>query len=92
LVEDYNHTPHNAFYGISSLIYKRRDLERYFIKENKYKLERINQMQEESNLKDYKPGNILLIHFDFTKTAIDLSRNEEHLTNLLNLFLMILEM
>ena len=71
LVEDYNHTPHNAFYGMFTpfQVQFTRDLERYFIKENEYKLEKINQMQEESNLKDYKPGNILLIHLDFAKTA-----------------------
>jgi hypothetical protein len=33
------------------------------------KLEKINQMKEENNLKHYKPGNILLIHLDFAKTA-----------------------
>jgi hypothetical protein len=71
LVEDYNHTPHNAFYGMFTpfQVQFTRDLERYFIKENEYKLEKINQMQEKNNLKDYKPGNILLIHLDFSKTA-----------------------
>jgi tRNA U34 5-carboxymethylaminomethyl modifying enzyme MnmG/GidA len=46
-----------------------RDLEWYFIRENKYKLEEINKKQEEVNLKNYEPGNILLIHLDFAKTA-----------------------
>jgi hypothetical protein len=46
-----------------------KNLETYFIKENEYKLEKKNQMQEESNLKNYKPGNILLNHLDGKKTA-----------------------
>jgi hypothetical protein len=69
LVEDYNHTPHNAFYGMFTpfQVQFTRDLEKYFIKENEYKLEKINQIQEKNNLKDYKPGNIILIHLDFAK-------------------------
>jgi hypothetical protein len=45
------------------------DFKRYFIKESEYKLELINQKQDKLGLKDYKPGNILLIHLDFSKTA-----------------------
>jgi hypothetical protein len=46
-----------------------RDLERYFMKKNEYKLEAINTKQKELGLKDYEPGNILLIHLDFSKTS-----------------------
>jgi hypothetical protein len=35
-----------------------RNLERYFMKENEYKLEEINQKQKEIGLKEYEPGNI----------------------------------
>jgi hypothetical protein len=71
LVEDDNHTPHNSFYGMFTpfQVQFTRDFERYFIKENKYKLEKINQIQEENNLKDYNPGYVLLIYLDFAKTA-----------------------
>jgi hypothetical protein len=46
LVEDYNHVLYNVFYGIFTpfQIQFTRDLERYFIKENEYKLENINKM------------------------------------------------
>jgi hypothetical protein len=45
------------------------DLERYFIKENEYELKKINEIQKDASLKDYKSGNIiLLIHLDFTQT------------------------
>ena len=71
LVNEYNHTPHSAFYGRFTPFQVQfiKDLERYFIRENEIKLEKINQIQEDSNLKNYEPGNILLIHLDFAKTS-----------------------
>jgi hypothetical protein len=41
LVDDYNNTPHRAFYHMLTpfQVQFTRDLERYFIKENEYKLE-----------------------------------------------------
>jgi hypothetical protein len=82
LVEDYNHTPHHScflwnVYSTSSLIYKRRDLERCFIKENEYKLEKINYFQEEANLKNYKLGNILLISLDFTNIKVSFNKKRK---------------
>jgi hypothetical protein len=70
LVDDYNNTPHTAFYHLFTPLQVQftRDLERYFVKKNEYKLELINQKQEEANLKNFEPGNILLIHLDFAKT------------------------
>jgi hypothetical protein len=64
LIEDYNPTPHNAFYGLFTQFQVQftRNFERYFIKESEYKLEKMNHMQEENNLKNYKQGNILLFH------------------------------
>jgi hypothetical protein len=81
LVNEYN-TPHNNFYELFTpfQVQFTRDLERYFIRENEYKLEKVNEMQE-ANLKDYKPGNILLIHLDFAKTASRFRKKEEHLIN-----------
>jgi hypothetical protein len=65
---------------------------RNIIRENEIKLERINQIQEDSNLKSYEPGNILLVHLDFAKTSAKFNKKEECLINLLALFLMSLEM
>ena len=76
VVNEYNNTPHNAFYGQFTPfeVQFTRDLERYFIRENEYKLEQINEMQEKANLRDYKPGNILLVHLDFAKTKSRFSK------------------
>jgi hypothetical protein len=65
-INDYNNTPYIAF---SFQVQFTRNLERYFIRENEYKLEEINKKQEEANLKNYELGNILLIHLDFAKTG-----------------------
>jgi hypothetical protein len=45
LVDDYNHTPHSAFYHLFTpfQVQFTRDLERYFIKENEYRLENVNE-------------------------------------------------
>jgi hypothetical protein len=69
IVNEYNNIPHNAFYGKFTLFQFQfiKNLERYFLRENEYMLENLNEIQE-ANLKDYKPGNILLIHLDFAKT------------------------
>jgi hypothetical protein len=71
LVEEYNHTPHSAFYHMFTpfQVQFTRNVERYFIKENEYKLESINAKQKELGLKYYELGNILLIHLDFSKTS-----------------------
>jgi hypothetical protein len=51
------------------------------MKENEYKLEEINQKQKEMGLKVYEPGNILLIHLDFSKTSNRFSKKKEILTS-----------
>jgi hypothetical protein len=70
VVEKYNNTKHSAFYSMFTPfeVQFTKDLERYFIKKNQKKLEKIKEMQKESDLTDYEPGNILLIHLDFSKT------------------------
>jgi putative cell wall-binding protein len=65
-----SHTAHSTLRkinAISSAIHKR--FRKIFISENEMKLEKITQMQEDSNLKSYESGNILLIHLDFAKTS-----------------------
>jgi hypothetical protein len=71
IVDEYNHTPHSSFYHMFTpfQVQFTRDLERYFMKKNEYKLEEINQKQKEIVLKEYEPKNILLIHLDFSKTS-----------------------
>jgi hypothetical protein len=81
LVDEYNNIPHSAFYHMFTPFHVQftQDLERYFMKENEYKLEEINKKQKEMGLKDYESGNILLIHLDFS--AIGSAKNEEILTS-----------
>jgi hypothetical protein len=81
LVDEYNHTPHSAFYHMFTpfQVQFTQDLERYFMKEKEYKPEEINQKQKELGLKEYEAGNILLIHLNFSKTGS--AKNEEILTN-----------
>jgi hypothetical protein len=59
-----------------------RNLERYFMKENEYKLEEINQKQNKMGLKNYEPGNILLIHLDFSKTSGRLTKKRRNFNKL----------
>jgi hypothetical protein len=77
LLKQYNHTPHSAFYHMftSFQVQFTRDLERYFMKQIEYKLEKINKKQNELGLRDYEPGNILLIHFDFSKLEVVSPKN-----------------
>jgi hypothetical protein len=59
-----------------------RDLERYFMKENEYKLETIKKKQNELGLRDYEPGNILLLHLDFSKTSNRFTKKHRNLSKL----------
>jgi hypothetical protein len=52
------------------------------MKENEYKLEEINQKQKELGLKEYEPGNILLIHLDFSKTSNRFSKKRRNFNKL----------
>jgi hypothetical protein len=84
LVDDYNHTPHSTFYHVFTPFQVQfiRDLERYFMKENEYKLETINKKQDKLGLRDYKPGNILLIHLDFSKTSSRFTKKRRNFNKL----------
>jgi hypothetical protein len=84
LVDDYNNTPHRAFYHMFTpfQVQFTRDLERYFIKENEYKPEEINKKQEETNLKNYEQGNILLIHLDFVKIVSRFTKKRRNFNKL----------
>jgi hypothetical protein len=45
-----------------------KDLEEYFIREQLYRLEEIKKLQAEEGFFLYKPGNVLLVHIDNSKT------------------------
>jgi hypothetical protein len=64
-VREYNHTPHSAFNHrfTPAQVQNNVDLEEYFIRERMYELEHVKELQRKEGLLDYKPGNILVIHF-----------------------------
>jgi hypothetical protein len=82
VVAKYNRTPHTAFISrfapkggrggtgaFSPLqVQLNPDLEEYFIRENMERLKEVRQLQYEAGFFNYKPGNILLIHLDKSKT------------------------
>jgi hypothetical protein len=45
-----------------------KDLEEYFIREQLYRLEEVKKLQTEEGFYHYKPGNVLLVHIDNSKT------------------------
>jgi hypothetical protein len=75
-VTKYNNTKHFAFNNKYSPaeVQASHDLENVFIRENLYKLEEINKLQRDDGLFSYKPGNILLIHLDESKTKRAMDR------------------
>jgi hypothetical protein len=46
-----------------------KELEEYFIREQLYRLEEIKKLQAEEGFFLYKPGNVLLVHIDNSKTS-----------------------
>jgi hypothetical protein len=70
VVEIYNTRPHAAFdHKFSPLQVQRNpDLEEYYIRENMERLREVKEMQREAGFLNYKPGNVLLIHLDKSKT------------------------
>jgi hypothetical protein len=52
------------------------------MKENEYKLESINAKQKELGLRDYEPGNIPLIHLDFSKTSCRFTKKRRNFNKL----------
>jgi hypothetical protein len=70
VVDIYNTRPHSAFdHKFSPLQVQRNpDLEEYYIRENMERLQEVKEMQREAGFLNYKPGNVLLIHLDKSKT------------------------
>jgi hypothetical protein len=82
----YNNTPHNSLIfdktnptGVAlprtaiftpNQVESNKDLEGIFIRENKNKLDDIKQLQDSNGLFDFKSGNILLVHLDYSKTPM----------------------
>jgi hypothetical protein len=89
-VQYYNITPHRALY-LNRLftpqeVENDKDLEGLFIRKNKEKLEKIKTHQGLNGLFNYKPGNVLLVHLDFSRTAYKFMK-KRRIFNALAIFL-----
>jgi hypothetical protein len=70
MVDRYNSNLHAAFnYKFTpKQVQMNPDLEEYFIRENLDRLAEAKTLQREAGFFDYRPGNVLLIHLDKSKT------------------------
>jgi hypothetical protein len=71
-VDEYNHRPHQAFnYEFTPAeVQSHKALEECFIRDNIVRAQEMHKKQETSGFLMYRPGNILLVHIDMTKTGI----------------------
>lgn len=70
MVKLYNYTPHAAYRNLFTPIEVQRDreLEAMYIRAQQDRLHTIRQLQVKDGYMSYKPGNILYVHLDDTKT------------------------
>jgi hypothetical protein len=75
-VDEYNNSRHTAFNHeyTPKEVQMHKDLEEYYIRENMNRAEEVKSMQISEGLFLYKPGNILLIHLNFSKTKDKLNK------------------
>jgi hypothetical protein len=75
-VNEYNNSRHAAFNHeyTPREVQMHKDLEEYYIRENMNRAEEVKLMQSVEGLFLYKPGDVLLIHHDFSKTADKLNK------------------
>jgi hypothetical protein len=93
VVEIYNNTPHNNLVLASievpltpAQVESNQDLEGLFIRENQQRLDVVKEMQKEAGLFNFKKGNILMVHLDYSKTPLSfmkVRRNFNHLAEFL---------
>ena len=69
-VEEYNNTPHSAFNHefTPKQVQSYHELEEYYIRQQMKRLDEVKGIQQGEGLFSYKPGNILLIHLNLSKT------------------------
>jgi hypothetical protein len=84
VVERYNNTPHRAFDNkfTPNQVQHNHQLEAFYIRTQKMKLEEVNHLQYK--FKNYKPGNILLVHIPFKDINYKRRRNFTHLAEFIN--------
>ena len=84
LVDLYNKTPHVAFHNEFSpeMIQYNPELEGAYIRQQTNKLREIINEQKASGLHNYKPGNVLMIHIDFSKTDMMFEKRRRNFNEL----------
>jgi hypothetical protein len=83
-VDEHNNTPHSAFNQefTPKEVQMHKDLEEYYIRENMRRLDEVKVLQFTEGLLFYRPGDILLIHVDFKKTAQKLAKTRKTFNHL----------
>jgi hypothetical protein len=59
-----------------------KDLEEYYIREQLHRLEEVKKLQDEEGFFLYKPGHVLLIHIDNSKTQKRFSKKRRAFSSL----------
>ncbi|KAA6394595.1 MAG: hypothetical protein EZS28_009878 [Streblomastix strix] len=84
MVEIYNKTPHLAFMNMFTpkQVQYNRELEDKFMRQKQAQLEYVMIRQQQENLLNFKSGNILMIHADFSRLPIRFQKQRRQFNEL----------
>ncbi|KAA6369210.1 MAG: hypothetical protein EZS28_035263, partial [Streblomastix strix] len=84
MVEIYNKTPHLAFMNrfTPKQVQYDREIEGKFIRQKQAQLEQVMIRQQQQNLLNFKSGNILMIHADFSRLPIRFQKQRRQFNEL----------
>ncbi|KAA6389701.1 MAG: hypothetical protein EZS28_014775 [Streblomastix strix] len=84
MVEIYNKTPHLAFMNkfTPKQVQYNREFEGKFIRQKQAQLEQVMIRQQQENLLDFKNGNILMVHADFSRLPIRFQKQRRQFNEL----------
>jgi hypothetical protein len=80
IVDIYNKTPHRSLkigdrYFAPEQVQNNHDLEGFLIRQDQEQLEKVKQEQDIQGLFNYKPGNVLLVHLDYSRTPYSFTKS-----------------
>ncbi|KAA6403465.1 MAG: hypothetical protein EZS28_001008 [Streblomastix strix] len=84
MVEIYIKTPHLAFMNrfTPKQVQYNREFESKFIRQKQVQLEQVMLRQQQENLLDFKSGNILMVHADFSRLPIRFQKQRRQFNEL----------
>ncbi|KAA6394934.1 MAG: hypothetical protein EZS28_009540 [Streblomastix strix] len=84
MVNMYNETPHSAYENkfTPQQANDNHDIEGIFIRQSQNKLYEIKQQQQKLGLLSFVPGNILMIHLDYSKTGHQFKKQRRNFNEL----------